>query len=416
MKHNTSLASRPIASRRAARWGALALLGSLTACSAAQATPADPVGLATDGVIVITNSRANVPMPRIPASNADLLREALAQGLPVAVVSADGTPERVALDIPAVSGNNAPARGKSLNTSLQYLAQAVTVLPNADGANGYGAMAVARDLARSYQLTRPTIICLQCGIDTEGALSMIADGALRASADDYAEYLTATGQLVQFGEHFDEAHVVLTSTGDTAPPQQALSPSDKEHLTRLWAAVLEAGGATVTVDPYPAAGDPVETEFTVPTVDVSAVPPLQVAPEPTVAACTPQHISFDGASDARFEPETDHWVDVAAARRALTPLAAWLTADPARTARIFGTTAGTNSGRPDEGKELSLRRAMAAEALLLELGVAEAQITDVEGLGPDYEGRVPDRDAAGNPIPSERTKNRKVIVEIAETC
>ena len=104
------------------------------------------------------------------------------------------------------------------------------------------------------------------------------------------------------------------------------------------------------------------------------------------------------------------------ARAALEPLATWLAESATRTARIQGTTASIGSGRPDEGIELSLRRARAAAALLVELGATANQIVSVEGLGPNHPDYVPDRDAAGNPIPGLRTLNRKIIVLLSDQC
>ena len=83
---------------------------------------------------------------------------------------------------------------------------------------------------------------------------------------------------------------------------------------------------------------------------------------------------------------------------------------------MLGTTADVLSGDPKEGIDLSTRRAQAASALLQELGVPASQIVEVRGLGPNYDGKVADRDAAGEPIPSLCTKNRKVIVELSENC
>ena len=109
-------------------------------------------------------------------------------------------------------------------------------------------------------------------------------------------------------------------------------------------------------------------------------------------------------------------MDAAEAREALRPVAEWLRADATRTAVVSGTTADIRSGDPEEGKTLSLARARVASDLLIELGVAPGQITDVRGLGPHYPGRVEDREADGTPIPSLMTKNRKIIVELASHC
>ena len=395
--------------RRAILFLAAAFSLLLTACGAESPASTAPPS-STDGVIIVANSRANVPALRLSPANTSLLTEVLVNGLPVTIVSADGSPRQVDLPVPRVTGNNQHSLAKNLERALQLVGMGITALPDSDGANAYSALAVARDSALAMGLTDPTIICLACGLDTVGPLSMLDEGALQAEPQDYVSYLDSSGQLIRFHE-FTRVTVVLTSTGATAAPQIPLRVSEVEHLTALWREVLMAGGAEVTVDPQPLSGESIATEFTVPVVTPPPAPTMQ-----PIATCEPQTLSFDGASGARFEPETDVWADVDEATAALAPLAEWLKESPDRTARIQGTTADVLSGDPNEGKDLSRLRASAAARLLIELGVAEHQIVAIDGLGPDYPGRVPDRDSAGNPIPSERTKNRKVLITLQQTC
>lgn len=164
------------------------------------------------------------------------------------------------------------------------------------------------------------------------------------------------------------------------------------------------------IDPQPASGDSVRTPHTVSVINVKPASSIKLVP------CRTQSVYFDGASSARFVADTDRWIDPVAARKALQPLADWLRASARRTATIQGTTADIRSGRPDEGKGLSLRRAAAARVLLIDLGVAPGQIVKVEGLGPHYPGKVKDRDSGGNPIPAQRVKNRKVIITLHDLC
>lgn len=395
---------------RLPRAAALLVVGMVTLTACAGTTPAAPLDPpTTDGVVIVTNARANVPMPTLSPANAELINQVLRHGLPVTVVSADGTPELVPIPIPEVKGNNEHAYEKSLGHALRTVQQAITPFPNSDGADAYGAMAVARDAAQARGHKRPTIICLQCGLDTSGALAMTADNAVRAEPQDFVDHLTATKQLVRF-DAFEEATVVLTSLGQTASPQQPLIASDRENLLAIWETALTAGGATVVVDPQPASGDAIATDFTVPVIELT--PPVT----PTLKVCEPQSVHFDGASSARFVGDSDQWLDPAAAREALRPLAVWLRESGRRTAAIQGTTVDIRSGRPDEGMGLSFRRATAARNLMVDLGVAPEQIVKVEGLGPHYPGRIEDRDAQGTPIPSLRVKNRKVIVTLHDAC
>ena len=211
----------------------------LTGCgSSVQPSPSEPADLGTDGVVIVTNSRANVPIPRLSPGNAELITQALRRELPVTVVSADGTPELVRIAIPKVQGANEQAYNKRLSQALQTVQLAITALPNSDGADAYDALALARDSARAARMSRPTIICLQCGLDTYGPLAMTGEGAVRADPKDFVEHLTSTKQLVTF-DGFAQTTVVLTSVGQTAPPQKTLNGSDRENLTAIWQVVLK---------------------------------------------------------------------------------------------------------------------------------------------------------------------------------
>ncbi len=399
----------PRALRRTAAALLIATTTALTTACGVDVPDETPKPLTTDGVVIVTNSRANVPRPQLSPANASLISDVLRAGLPVTVVSADGTPELVPLPTLRVTGNNGPAVEKSLTQALQTVQLAITALPNSGGVSSYGAVSVARDSALALDMRKPTIICLMCGLETAGPLAMTGENALRAEARDFVEHLESTQQLVRF-DGFDSATVVLTSVGATAAPQQPLSPRDRENLVAIWRSSLEAGSAVVVIDPQPASGESISTEFSVPVIEPTPETAI------TFSVCEPQSIAFDGASSARFVAESDRWIDTDAAREALRPLADWLRESPRRTASVQGTTADIRSGRPDEGKGLSLRRATAARDLLVELGVDPDQIIKVEGLGPHYPGKIDDRDAAGNPIPALRVKNRKVIVTLADDC
>jgi outer membrane protein OmpA-like peptidoglycan-associated protein len=111
----------------------------------------------------------------------------------------------------------------------------------------------------------------------------------------------------------------------------------------------------------------------------------------------------------RFEPNTTVFVDPAAARRALRPIAEWLAANRSRHALLIGTTAdvGPMSGQV----ALSLQRASRARAVLQALGAARGQIT-IDGVGSDFPQFVPDRNASGALLAGPATLNRSVRITL----
>lgn len=351
----------------------ICVLFGLVSCSSDEG---EKPSLTTDGVVLITNSHANVPRPDLSKGVSRLLGDALDQGLPVFVVSADGTPEVADLGDLKVDTVNPDVQRESRKQVMNRIKAGITVLPNADGAASYDAFTVAIKQANSEGMRRPTFVCIECGLDTQGPINMTREEILTSDAESIAASLKETGQLVTFGDRFEQADVILQSVGATAAPQQPFSPRGISRLTDIWKGVLTAGGATVTVDEHqPSSREPIETDHTVPTI----TPPADPTVSP-IKPCSPEAISFDGASGARFRPELSEWVDAAEAREALRPVAEWLRADATRTAVVSGTTADIRSGDPEEGKTLSLARARVASDLLVELGVAPGQITDVRGL------------------------------------
>lgn len=398
--------SHPLRRLLAALAAVLIALG-LSSCSE-EVPVADPID--ADGIVIITNSHANVPTPQLPKKATEMVGSALQHGLPIILVSADGTPEWLDLGSLKVEGNNPDAYRSSLNRALSLIGSAITALPNADGANSYDAFAVAVGQAQSEGMSRPIFVCIACGLDTSGPLDMTLPGALQSDVEALVEHLSRENQLVSFSA-FTHAEVHLVATGATALPQEPLSPRLKKMLTEQWEGVLKAGGAEVHLDHIQLSGAPIETEFTVPTIALDPEPVRTVIP-----ACAPPPDSFDGASGARFEPDQAEWVDVDEARGELSRTAEWLKADPARSIVISGTTSDDRTGDPSEGKILSLARARKAADLLISLGVNPSQITDVRGLGPNYPGRVEDREPDGTPIPHLRTMNRKIIVDYTAPC
>lgn len=393
--------------RLLAALAAVAVVLGLTSCSKEVPVVAP---IEADGIVIITNSHANVPVPKLSKQVVEMVTSALQHELPIILVAVDGTPAVLELGSLSVKAKNPDAHRSNLERAHAVIAAAVTALPDADGANSYDAFAVAVQQAKSEELTRPAFVCIACGLDTAGPLDMTLPGALATDPEARAEFLRSTDQLVDFAV-FTHAEVHLVATGATAPPQAPLSPRQQKLLTEQWVAALVAGGATVHVDPLQLSGESIETEFTVPTIAIEP-DPVQTH----IAPCSPEPEDYDGASGARFQPDLAEWADPAEAQRELARVAEWLKEDPARSIVIEGTTSDDRTGNPDEGRTLSLARARKAADLLVTLGVDPAQITDVKGLGPHYPGRIEDRTPNGTPIPHLRTKNRKIRIIFTAPC
>ena len=122
---------------------------------------------------------------------------------------------------------------------------------------------------------------------------------------------------------------------------------------------------------------------------------------------TPYEIN---STQVMFKAESDVFIDEAAAKTALQPVAEIILAHPDSKILLAGTTA--TDGDQQHRVDLSNRRAASVKRLLVDaFGVPELQLVTI-GLGFEADPfvRGQDRDANGNFIESEGAKNRRVVV------
>ena len=194
--------------------------------------------------------------------------------------------------------------------------------------------------------------------------------------------------------------VVLVGIGDTAPPQSYLGINQQKNLFQIWSAIVTASGAKVGVDPSPRGGP---APLHVPSV---ALVPIAQAAEWTPAAKTFTIFTL-GAGTIEFEPNTAIFSDPDAMPAAIDKIAAYLVAN--RSARIELTGTSDHEGSLATAVALSLLRAKAVEAALVERGASTDQIT-VRGVGWQFPGYVNDQGANGVLLPGPAAHNRSVIV------
>lgn len=116
------------------------------------------------------------------------------------------------------------------------------------------------------------------------------------------------------------------------------------------------------------------------------------------------------STQVMFKAESDAFLDEAAAKEVLKPVAEVILAHPDHSILLAGTTA--TDGDQQARVDLSNRRAAAVKNLLVSaFGIPEDQLTTI-GLGFEADPfvRGQDRDANGKFVESEGAKNRRVIV------
>jgi outer membrane protein OmpA-like peptidoglycan-associated protein len=168
----------------------------------------------------------------------------------------------------------------------------------------------------------------------------------------------------------------------------------RKNLGAIWEAVLAAAGSELGVEEHPLTEPGAEG-----LPEVTPVP----LPKPD---CTPGSVTLTGA-DVAFRPDSDDFVDEAAAREALAPIAEQLVAAEGVTVTLTGTTVNIDGLSGQIG--LSQDRAGAVLRLLARLGVPETSMT-AEGVGSNFAGYVPDGSPDGPLEPAAAAQNRRVIV------
>lgn len=240
-----------------------------------------------------------------------------------------------------------------------------------------------------------TIVLVDSGLATSGALDLSQPGVLDAPAHDLIAFLRTAEALPDLRG----LTVVLVGIGEVARPQPKLG-SRKRNLVELWTEIAEAGGAAcVTSVDVARPDDPVDGE----------VKPVKLVPIPPPPVFVPDGLTvLLDAGEVGFEPGKAVFRDREAARKVLEPIAAQLRADPSYRLRLTGTTA--RWGTRDYQVDLATRRAETVKQELVDLGADLNQI-ETRGLGSYFAQYLPDNGPDGVLLPGPAQANRTVHIE-----
>jgi outer membrane protein OmpA-like peptidoglycan-associated protein len=374
---------------------ALAVTATMAGCGGDDA--AQPTG----SLAIVVGARSNMPTPVLEGKAAEARDAAVAQQSYLSVWVADGAPTQAAKGRLVVDAHNDVARDQQREANRQrvdqVIADARASAPESD------LLQALTDAERSIdsQPAEHTIVVLDSGLSTTGALDFTQPGMLDADPQELATSLKAAGELPDL----DGVRVVFQGLGDTAAPQPKLGNARRQHLIDIWTAVVAAAGAgDVEIEQAPLQGDSAEGLPTVSPVAIDAG-----------VSCGAGTVTLTGG-DVAFQADSAVFLDPDAARTTLQPIAEQMQA-----ARLTATLTGTTANVGDKAGQsrLSQQRAQAVADLLVDLGVPRASLV-VIGLGSDFPGYVQDHDAAGNLLPGPAAANRKVEIRMtgggAVTC
>jgi hypothetical protein len=369
-------------------WSALAvpalLAVTLTGCEAS-AEAAEPTG----ALAIVVGAHANMPPADLDGTAASARDMAVAQQSYFSVVVADGAPYVAESGGLEAAGDTGLEEQREANRKRvdDAVAAARARTPETD-------LLAALQVAAASIQAQPghrRIVVLDSGLSTTGALDFTNPDLLDAVPSEIADALGTSQKLPAL----DGMSVDFLGLGNTAEPQAELDRIRRTQLQSIWTVVAEtAGASSVAVESTSAQGLP-----------AGDLPPVKPVPMPPGYSCTDNVMTITGGKLA-FRPYTDVFLDPATAEEILRPVADQVK-DGMLTAVLNGTSADIRD--PAEQMMLTYFQAQAVANVWLEFDLPVQQLT-VVGLGSDFPGHRPERDADGNLDPAVAEANRTITI------
>lgn len=352
----------------------------------------DCVASSSKPVSLVVGGRMGSQRPSITPVNG-LISGAVANQQSIQVFRVDGEPSRVATITPVIDGKNKPQREQQIAAAVQQVTTAVTtVVPNKPEADDLSALSQAGKLTGDGG----TVVFMDSGLSTAGAVSFLTGGMFDADPGEVANFL-ASKQLLP---NLENKTVLLVGVGLTAEPQPALDDNLQKRVTALWEAIVTKSGATcAAVVQVPSKRDAVKADHPVSEVKLPA--PVVFQP------CGTTVLPDSGA--VGFRPNTAELRDPTAAQNTLKELVALLTGGSQKVT-LVGNTA--TYGSPEDSVTLSKQRAEAVKTLLVQAGIAADRVSTV-GDGQTGKYHKPDVLQDGTLDPVRAAQNRSVVVELS---
>lgn len=376
---------------------------TLAGCSNEEASGA----VQPESAAFVVGAHANAPLPKSDCAS-DYIAKAVDTNGYIEVISAEGEPRSAVSG--AIVGSTANTESKRAQENEQWKAALPGYLSDVRAQTAEVDTLASIELAARALSEAPgthSIVVMDSGLQTSGALDFTQGALIDADASEVAAWLADNSELPDLtGIQVDWYYL-----GDVAAPQEDLSPAQRDNLRSIWQTILETAGAQVAFHDTTPASDAAEG---LPEVSVVDLPERAAMPDSLTAGETVQVELTE--SDVKFQGDSAEFVDAGQARDAVADCAELMAENGNATCLVEGTTASADPTQGDEGEqfiqELSQARAAAVANLLVEAG-ADPDAIEARGCGDDHPSHVSDRDDAGKLIPSQAALNRKVIITIS---
>lgn len=355
-------------------------------------SPGRPVALAI-------GARSNSATPVLSAAVTAAMNSAISANQPVVVVRLDGDPRIVFNQAFNPQGANSQTRQADRNAYITHLNQilqgtsqsATDIRAQVPQANVLQAI----EVAASEVPQGGNVIVMDSGLQTTAPLNF-ATGLLGDAPQSIVDFLKSGRELPNLAGR----NVYFTGLGWTAAPQPALDARNRSAVVQIWNDIAAAAGAhCVSID------QSADTQAAVPDrPPVAVVTPPPPPHPPTSCSVT----DLSDANNVGFQFDSTTYRDPSGARATLSMLAHVILS----TGESVALTGATSSEGSDQyNLSLSLRRAQAVKATLVQLGVPGARIT-TRGVGSHLQGRLNDRSPNGQLLIGPAIQNRKVVAKL----
>lgn len=369
---------------------AMLALTSFTGCGGHKNGPvAEPSKSQEVHLAVIIGSHANAPLPKLELIE-NLVYNACYTYGSVTLVCDDGDPYTLVVDIPTQESGLTSTKYKQIanEQTKEILSAASQMQAHTDEVNtlkaiqmGARSLESASPASSDVELTRQMVVLDSC-LATTGALSFTEHNLNNIDVDDIISQLKDMDELPTL----DNVSVTVYTCGDTAgSKQKSLTESNRHTLQNIWASILEAGNADVTMkDDLPSTSlyDEESMPKVTPISVVQDIVDIHDSEDVDDALADGGVISFDEKSIA-FNPGTAELTDKDAAKQALTYVVEYMSDHPDFKALVCGTTACW--GGKDYCQNLSNDRASAVcQLLTTEFGIDQSRLQAV-GVGYSFD-------------------------------
>lgn len=365
---------------------ALLSAGTLSGCggtaagqspSTAQTGEECTVATAVRAVALILPVHQGAPSGGVPQQWRCLVRTAIDRGLPISVITAEGTP-RVAVKFHATPDNVNPAAHEDdvQNAEADLLSRIGQLKASSAGNDSWAALVIAADQLASQGGAGEQGLLLSRDnmLSDRGLLRMTDKGmtsALPADVSSHVKQHAGCGRL-------NGLKINAFGIAEAVTPQPHLSTRQQQAIAGNYIAALKACGADAVSLALPATGNGPTTRYTTGTVAPDRDPTLSVNTGKAGAGGAPAPITLlqDTLS---YVPDQAVFADPAQAATVLGAIAKELVQDPNLRVTVRGRTSNGDTAWRSH-KELGRARATLCAQTLYEAGVNPRQVV-VVGAG-----------------------------------